>query len=166
MTTFRSVRKAKEYLVGRIAAEAEREGTPLTKIERGMLYFSESGGISREMEQLCAEFDRDYNEDAYEEKICRLIRAITAQNDAANEQDRAVWDDAVLKLCDEDNYLLTLIDAAQRQDGSVSAAKRWLPMLNSPARRMPGDRIRLVLVALGVLILALAIRLIADRFWH
>jgi hypothetical protein len=43
MAEFNSVRDAKEYLVGKIAAEAELEGKPLSEIERKMLYFSETG---------------------------------------------------------------------------------------------------------------------------
>jgi hypothetical protein len=40
---FKTTRDAKEYLVSRIVAEADRAGIQLSDIERKMLYFSETG---------------------------------------------------------------------------------------------------------------------------
>jgi hypothetical protein len=38
MNAFRSGREAKEYLVSRIVAEAQRENVSLSEVERKMLY--------------------------------------------------------------------------------------------------------------------------------
>ncbi len=40
--SFSNVRAAKVYLAGKITEQAEREGAPLTEVERKMLYFSET----------------------------------------------------------------------------------------------------------------------------
>jgi hypothetical protein len=70
-------REAKEYLAERIAAEAAREGKPLTEIERKMLYFTETGWTLPDMIQVNAEFERrDYDYDTYERKILGLAREI------------------------------------------------------------------------------------------
>ena len=42
MTRFASAREAKEFLVAKIAEEAQREGVPLSEVERKMLYFTET----------------------------------------------------------------------------------------------------------------------------
>ena len=42
MESFAQTRTAKEFLVHCIVDEAQREGTPLTEVERKMLYFSET----------------------------------------------------------------------------------------------------------------------------
>jgi len=42
MARFETERAAKKYLIERIIAEAKREGVPLTKVERKMLYFTKS----------------------------------------------------------------------------------------------------------------------------
>ncbi len=67
--SIRSLRDAKNFLASTIAAEAERENTPLSEIERKMLYFSETGRTLPDMAEVSAEFDREYSQDEYERKI-------------------------------------------------------------------------------------------------
>jgi hypothetical protein len=43
MARFGNAREAKEFLISRIAEQAQRAGEPLSEIERKELYFSESG---------------------------------------------------------------------------------------------------------------------------
>jgi hypothetical protein len=66
-----TIREAKDYLAARISEEAEREGFPLTEVERNMLYFTETGWTLPEMKAVSAEFDRDYDQDEYERKSPR-----------------------------------------------------------------------------------------------
>jgi hypothetical protein len=106
---FRTLRLAMDYLVNRIVDEAKLQGTPLTEIERKMLYFSETDPTLRDMPQVSAEFDRSYDEDAYEEKISGLIKRILARNQRQDHAAQADWDDAVLKLSKGDYYLLALM---------------------------------------------------------
>jgi hypothetical protein len=153
-------REAKEYLAGRIVAEAKGEGSPLTDVERKMLYFTESGWTPPGMMKVSEEFDRDYDQDEYEQKIGRLVRKIQERDAAENGQKQAEWDDAVLKLCDGDHYLLVLIDAAARNAGSGSSRwsrlRLWLPSFSS-APRPPGDFMRLLIFSLLVSVVAFLI---------
>ena len=151
MAEFKTIRQAKEYLVGKIADEALHEGVPLTEVERKMLYFTESGWTLRDMMAVSGEFDREYDQDEYEEKIGRLVRGIEASSDARSQQEIEDWDEAVLKLSEEDHYLLVLIDAGSHAgDGAPSRwdwLKPWLPRVSGPAQRKPGDVARLLLAA-------------------
>ena len=93
-----TVEQAKDYLADRIAAEATREGAPLTEIERKMLYFSETDWTLPNMAEVSAEFDRDYDQDEYEEKVAHLIANITADRHHHNQDEEGKWDAAVCKL--------------------------------------------------------------------
>src|ERR1700685_3367772 len=68
------IREAKEFLVSELVAEADREGVPLSEIERKMLYFSETGWTLPDIMQVNEEFDSKYNQKSYETKIERLVR--------------------------------------------------------------------------------------------
>jgi hypothetical protein len=127
---FRTVRDAKEYLIGRIVSEADKDEVGLSEIERKMLYFSETGWTLPGISEVNAEFERDYNDAEYEEKIARLIRRLCESRDEAAQRD---WDDAVATLRTEDHYLLVMIDAAAPRPAS--------------SRRPPGDFHRLIFTA-------------------
>jgi hypothetical protein len=143
MSRFESEREAKEYLVGRIVGEAEREGVSLTEVERKMLYFTESGWTLPDMMEVNAAFERDCDNDTYERKIVGLAQNIEKRNNAEGGEAQAAWNDAVQKLQEGDHYLLVLIDSQ-----IVSAGG---------AVRPPGDILKLVLTAIacsfGLLIL-------------
>lgn len=154
VATFRTTRAAKDYLADRIAEEAVRQGSPLTEIEQKMLYFTQSGGRQTEMMLLNSEFERDYNEVEYESRIGGLVHAIYMREDRASEHDRESWNDAVASLTDEEDYLLILIDAAQKgADPAPLSVRRfgpWMPVFSRRGPREPGDLVRLVLVGLGL----------------
>jgi len=57
MKAFRSGREAKEFLISRILAEAQRENLPLSEVERKMLYFTESGWTLPETAAISEKFD-------------------------------------------------------------------------------------------------------------
>lgn len=141
---FHSQQQAKEYLAGRIVAEAFREGAPLSEIERKMLYFSETDWAPPGILEVSAEFERDYDNDEYEEKIAGLISNLRASATPAEQQ---MWRDAVIKLKEGDHYLLVLIDQARSSDGGSG---RWFPSANPRGKRPPGDVMRLILVALAI----------------
>jgi hypothetical protein len=134
MSRYESERDAKEYLVGEIVGEANREGTPLTEVERKMLYFSESGWTLPDMMEVNEEFERDHVNDVYERKISGLVRKITRRLEARSEEERVAWDEAVQKLRQADHYLLVLIDSDL--------------MSATGTARPPGDFLKLVLTAL------------------
>jgi hypothetical protein len=149
MSSFQTEREAKEYLIAQIVGEAEREAIPLSDIERKMLYFSETGWTLPNILKINAEFEPEYDNDEYEQKIAGLVREIEKRNEAENKDAQSTWDDAVAKLSEGDHYLLVLIDL-----GPNSTARwfsKWLPATNSYGTgkgRPPGDLFRLIVVAL------------------
>jgi hypothetical protein len=163
---FRTIREAKEYLTGRIVDEAKRESTPLTEIERKMLYFTETGWTLPDMMAVSAEFDREYDQDEYEQKIGGLVQRLLARDEA--QTDRQAWDDAVVKLADEDHYLLVLINATPVSDGSASSRWQklslWMPTWDPRARRDPKDALRLFVIASAFTVALLICFLVAALF--
>lgn len=73
---FGSARDAKEYLVSKIVEEAQREGAPLSEVERKMLYFTENYWTLPDMASVSEAFDREYDRDRYEKKISQLVRKV------------------------------------------------------------------------------------------
>jgi hypothetical protein len=161
---FHSQQQAKEYLVSRIVSEAIREGAPLTEIERKMLYFSETDWAPPGILDVNAEFERDYDDEAYEAKIANLVRGLDSQQ---TSEPREQWHEAVMKLSEGDHYLLVLIDAGSRGTPSAKIPKwlaPWLPILNNEAPRKPGDRKRLVIAALIIALLLIGLGAIRSHF--
>jgi hypothetical protein len=116
---FRNILEAKDYLVGVIAKEAERDGTPLTEVERKMLYFTETGRTLPDMKEISAEFDRDYDQDQYEQKIASIIARVRSHFDLEHHQDQMTWDLALEKLSKGDRYLTVLVNQANPGQSSI-----------------------------------------------
>jgi hypothetical protein len=110
MPRFATTRDAKEFLVSRIVAEAQREGVPLSEIERKMLYFSETAWTLPDIAEVNDAFDREYDQASYEEKIGNLVRNFCTHSRKTNREDFEAWKEAVQKICQEDHYLLVLIN--------------------------------------------------------
>lgn len=123
MNQFSSVREAKEYLISRIVAQADRDGVPLSDVERKMLYFSETGWTLPDMRSVNQEFDRIYDQDEYERKIGGIVRRIRDEPDSSHDE---TWKSAVSRLQDEDHYLEVLISGASRSSGKFSRGERVL----------------------------------------
>jgi len=121
-----------------------------------MLYFSETGWTLPDMAEVSAKFDRDYDQDEYEQKIVGLIRKIEADDHAHNQEEKEDWDRAIEKLSEGDHYLQVMIDP------SFSPAGR--------AVRPPHDILKLWLTAFGIVLglfafVALGNWLFGSRFW-
>ena len=112
MDAVRDAREAKEFLISKIMAEAQRENAPLSETERKMLYFTESGWTLPDITQVNDEFDREYNQDEYEKKITRIIGKAYKRilHDSHDEYDK--WRAAVRFLQREDHYISVLIGLA------------------------------------------------------
>lgn len=108
MNPFITAREAKESLIAQIVDEAEREGAPLTNIERRMLYFTETAWMPEDTWQANEIFVRDYDQDAYERRIAQLSTNLKKRP----EHDAQRWKQALRILGKEDHYLLILIDRA------------------------------------------------------
>ena len=164
MKEFATDKQALDYVAGRIAAEAKREGSPLSDVERKMLYFSETDWTLPDMAKVSAEFDRDYNQDEYEQKVVGLIGKITAHHHGNNLNEEENWDEAVARLSEGDHYVLVLVNLG-RSNGSG-----FLPTVDPPAVRPPHDRLKLLLTAVAVIIGfavfgALGNWLFGPKFW-
>jgi uncharacterized membrane protein len=120
MNSFQTGREAKEYLIRRILAQADRDEIALSEVERNMLYFSETDWTLPNMTAISHEFDQTYNQDEYERKIGRIISRISEQLGNNCDDDR--WKEAVQRLREEDHYLLVLIDDASSRSAKFS---RW-----------------------------------------
>ena len=113
MQNFATSREAKEFLIGRIVAEAQRSHVAMSDVERKMLYFSEAGWTLPDMADVSEAFDRDYDQTEYEKKIATLIRKFCDTARADNRDAFDTWNKAVRTLGREDHYLLVMIAAAE-----------------------------------------------------
>jgi len=109
---FPSAREAKEFLVARIVEEAQREGVPLSEVERKELYFSEGYWTLPDMMDVNDEFDRECDANEYEKKIAKLIRSATRRARKDNHTEYDLWLKAIGRLRKEDHYILVMIDRA------------------------------------------------------
>jgi hypothetical protein len=117
MQTFSSGGEAKEYLIARIVAQADRDGTALSEIERKRMFFTEIGWTLPDMWEVNDVFDAEYDRPAYEAKIGRLARKAKERADEMNELE--AWKDAVRLLKREDHYVLVLLSARPKRQTSL-----------------------------------------------
>ncbi len=109
MKAFHSGREAKEFLISRIVLEAQRENIPLSEVERKMLYFTESGWTPPDMTEVYEDFDRDYNQNKYEQKIAKLIRKAAKYDYKESREEYDAWWAAIRFLKREDHYISVMI---------------------------------------------------------
>jgi hypothetical protein len=112
MSHFASAQDAKEFLVGQIVQQAQRDGVSITEVERKMLYFSETDWTLPDIREVNEEFERDYDQHEYEEKIVGVIRKALKQARKESKESRDSWSDAIRLLRKEDHYLLVMVDDA------------------------------------------------------
>jgi hypothetical protein len=143
--TFASSREAKDFLVSRIVTQAEREGLPLSEVERKMLYFSETAWTLPDMAEVNDTFDRKYDQTEYEQKIAKLVGNFRSDARADAQHEFEAWTAAVQTLSREDRYLLVLISTTE-----------------APVRRR-GDFLKLVAVALIIVGVVIAITFLVSR---
>ena len=153
MARIETEREAKEYLIGRIVAAAKREGVTLSETERQMLYFSESGWTLPGMLAVNEQFESNYDENEYEQKIAGLVRNIQEFDEANGGSEQETWDDAVIKLSKGDHYLLALIDGAR---SPTLAGNGFIPTFQANVPRPPHDRLKLWLTAFAIVFASFA----------
>src|SRR5258708_3985440 len=113
MTNFQSARDAKEFLIARVVEEAKGENIPLSEVEHKMLYFSETHWTIPDIASVSERFDREYNQDEYEEKITRLIKEAAIHDRQQSAEQYDLWWDAIRLLKKEDHYILLIINRAR-----------------------------------------------------
>lgn len=111
-TRFHSAREAKEFLASRIAEQAQRDHVQLSEVEQKMLYFSETDWTLPDMSEVSQEFDRDYDQDQYEEKVTTLVRHAYKRALRGPRDDHENWWSAIRLLSSEDHYVLVMIRLA------------------------------------------------------
>jgi hypothetical protein len=77
-----------------------------------------------------AEFDRDFNEDEYEQKIRGLVSQIEARDEAEGSPDLDAWDSAMEKLSSGDHYLSVLAGETQASRKRPPLWRRVLAILS------------------------------------
>ena len=112
MNAFHSGREAKEFLISRIVAAAQRENVLLSQVERKMLYFTESGWTLPDMTAVSEHFDSEYSQNEYEHKIARLIRNAAKHDRKESRDEYDAWWAAIRVLRREDHYILGMIGIA------------------------------------------------------
>lgn len=115
MTIFTTQGQAKRFFVDKIAAQAAREGTPLSDAERQMLSFSESDPEFVVDPALVGKLQAEISDEDYEAKVAGLIerswkRDVEADSDAGN-----VYREALTMLSQGDHYLLIMLRRALRK---------------------------------------------------
>ena len=111
-TRFHSAREAKEFLASQIAEQAQRDHVQLSEVEQKMLYFSQTDWTLPDMSELPQGFDRDYDQDQYEEKVTTLIRHAYKCALKRPRDDYENWWSAIRLLSNEDHYVLVIIRLA------------------------------------------------------
>jgi hypothetical protein len=109
MARFDNAREAKEFLISRIAEQAQRDGVPLSEIERKELYFSETGWTLPDTTSVNEAFERDYDQDSYERKIKTLVREARRRARKETPEEVESWSDAIRILRKEDHYLSVMV---------------------------------------------------------
>lgn len=112
MKAFDSGREAKEFLISRIVLDAQRENVLLSEVERKMLYFTESGWTLPDMTAVSEDFDRDYDQNEYEQKIAKLIRKAAKHDYKESREEYDSWWSAIRFLNREDHYISVMIRVA------------------------------------------------------
>jgi len=91
MKAFHSGREAKEFLISRIVAEAQRENIQLSEVECKMLYYTESGWTLPDMAAVQEGFDSEYDQNEYEKKIAKLIRNAANHDRKESRDEYETW---------------------------------------------------------------------------
>lgn len=130
MKAFHNGREAKEFVISKIAAEAQRENVQLSEVERKMLYFTESGWTLPDIMKVNEDFDREYDQDEYEQKIAKLVKKADSRIRKGPRDDYEKWWDAIRFLQREDHYISVMIRLA--------------------GLRRRGDQLRLFVAGLGI----------------
>lgn len=130
MQAFHSGREAKEFLISELVAEAQRENVLLSEVERKMLYFTERGWTLPDMMDVSEDFDREYDQAKYEQKIAKLVTKADRRIRKSSGDDYDRWRAAIRFLQREDHYISVMIRLA--------------------GLRPRGDQLRLFVAGLGI----------------
>jgi hypothetical protein len=144
MKAFHSGQEAKEFLIANIVGEAQRDNIALSEVERKMLYFTETGWTLPDIMNVSEDFDRDYDQDEYEQKISKLVAKADKAIRKGPRDDYDRWWAAIRFLEREDHYITVMIRLA--------------------GLRPRGDQLRLLATGLGIVIVILISTFLSIKF--
>jgi hypothetical protein len=106
---FSSQREAKQFLIDKIAAEAELQGIPLLDSEKKILAFAEQdrGTTVGVTDEMLAEADEEW-----ESGIARIFADAYKR---ASPEEQELYKQAKKKLEEGDHYLLVMVDEGFRR---------------------------------------------------
>src|ERR1700722_3938626 len=91
--------EAKDFLADQAAQQAALDRTPLSDLERRMMYFTESDPAScDDPVGLNDDFEEKYNTAEYEAKMSRLLHRAYKRLKAENVGGKLQWDEAISTL--------------------------------------------------------------------
>jgi hypothetical protein len=102
-------RRAKDFLVGEAARQAEIEGIPLSDLEKRMMYFTEGPDAVENPIQLNEDFEAAYDGYEYEGKISQLLKHARARLKSQSAAELETWKHAVATLREGDHYLSVMV---------------------------------------------------------
>lgn len=136
-------------MIQQILAEAVYEKMPLDSLEQRMLEYSETAETPPDLAELNEAFDREHDQDEYEEKIAGLIRRLLTRLRAEDTATLDRWYEAVAAIRNEDHYLMVMVNQAHAAP---------------PRRRQPMDRVKLILAAAGIVLFAALVFALTQHF--
>jgi len=104
------VPEAKNFLVQQTAQQAQLENTPLSDLEKRMMYIREEERGDEELTPFEAEFYARYDHDQYERKISQLLNHARKRYKRETPDGAQFWDESIRTLSQGDHYLLDLWD--------------------------------------------------------
>jgi hypothetical protein len=106
-----NTKQAKSFLVQQAAEQAALENVPLSDLEKGMMYFTESDPASCDNPiDLNGEFEEKYDTEEYEIKISRLLHHAYKRLKHEDAEKLSNWNEAIQTLRKGDHYILVLLD--------------------------------------------------------
>jgi hypothetical protein len=100
-----NAREAKDFLVHQAVEQAALEGVPLSDLERGMMYFTESGDRPEDPLALNDAFENQYDTKTYERKISRLMAKAYRRIKKESPDKERSWNHAYRALSKGDHYI-------------------------------------------------------------
>ena len=116
------MQSSKQFIIDRILEQARFEAISLNDIEIRMLKFTEATSASKDLET-AETFERDYNDEDYEEKIANLIRHAYERDKQSGTQES--WDNALIRVAGRDRYLNVMIDRSGIRNDSMGNLGDW-----------------------------------------
>jgi hypothetical protein len=118
-------KEAKDFLADQAAQQAALDHTPISDLEKRMMYFTESDPAScSDPFRLNDEFEEKYDTAEYEAKMSRLLHRAYKRLKAENPGGKLQWDEAMSTLEKGDHYVLLLLGQhspiGARKDGPGS----------------------------------------------